>query len=305
MYYIILDLEWNNAYAWKLQGAINEIIEFGAVKLDENLQEVDTFSSLVKSQIGKKLMGRVKRLTNLTNADISVGEPFNKVASEFRKWVGTGDNIILTWGDGDIRVLLDNYRYFCVIEKIPFLTRYADLQKYYQKMHGLHASRQIGLSDAAVRLEIDPTLYDTHRALGDSLLSAECLRKAFDRDLLAGMTVCCDETFYSRLLFKPTVIKKLTNPSVDRKELFYTCENCGRKAKRLTEWKYSNQYFRAEFVCEPCDRKYRVGVRFKKYYDSIDIRKTATLVLPGDDEECGCADGEPEAGAADSAAEVN
>ena len=31
---VILDLEWNGAYSRRLHGFINEIIEFGAVKLD-------------------------------------------------------------------------------------------------------------------------------------------------------------------------------------------------------------------------------------------------------------------------------
>ena len=37
---VILDLEWNGAYSRRLHGFINEIIEFGAVKLDEKLNIV-------------------------------------------------------------------------------------------------------------------------------------------------------------------------------------------------------------------------------------------------------------------------
>ena len=35
MEYIILDLEWNAAYSRRRGGFINEIIEFGAVKVDD------------------------------------------------------------------------------------------------------------------------------------------------------------------------------------------------------------------------------------------------------------------------------
>ena len=76
-----MDLEWNNTYAKKANGYINEIIEIGAVKLDEDLETVDTFSCIIRSQIGKKLRGTVKRLTQLTNADISSGMPFTKAFS--------------------------------------------------------------------------------------------------------------------------------------------------------------------------------------------------------------------------------
>ena len=35
--YVILDLEWNGTYSRRIKGFINEIIEFGAVKVDEQL----------------------------------------------------------------------------------------------------------------------------------------------------------------------------------------------------------------------------------------------------------------------------
>ena len=41
MNFIIFDLEWNNAYNYKLKRGMNEIIEIGAVKLDENLDVVE------------------------------------------------------------------------------------------------------------------------------------------------------------------------------------------------------------------------------------------------------------------------
>ena len=55
---------------------MNEIIEIGAVKLDAALQEIDSFSVIIKSQIGKRLQSRVKTLTHLTNDDIANGISF-------------------------------------------------------------------------------------------------------------------------------------------------------------------------------------------------------------------------------------
>ena len=76
MYYVILDLEWNNTYDRKTRGFINEIIEIGAVLLDESLNEVSRFSRLIRSQIGKKLRGSVKQLTHITNEDLDNGIPY-------------------------------------------------------------------------------------------------------------------------------------------------------------------------------------------------------------------------------------
>ena len=54
MGYIVLDLEWNSAY-YKPQGRfINEIIQIGAVKMNDNFDIVDTFQVYIKSKIVKK-----------------------------------------------------------------------------------------------------------------------------------------------------------------------------------------------------------------------------------------------------------
>ena len=65
MNFIIFDLEWNNAYNYKLKRGMNEIIEIGAVKLDENLDVVDTFKQLIKPQLSRKLGSRFKNLTHI------------------------------------------------------------------------------------------------------------------------------------------------------------------------------------------------------------------------------------------------
>ena len=51
MSYVILDLEWNGSYSKVLHKFVNEIIEIGAVKLDENLKVIDTFKQLIKPKL--------------------------------------------------------------------------------------------------------------------------------------------------------------------------------------------------------------------------------------------------------------
>ena len=48
MNFVILDSEWNGTYSRRLKGFMNEIIEFGAVKVDGNLHVLDTFDALVR-----------------------------------------------------------------------------------------------------------------------------------------------------------------------------------------------------------------------------------------------------------------
>ena len=57
MQYIVMDLEWNNVYSIKRGGFMNEVIEIGAVRLDEQLCEIDAFSHLIKSQLASGCAG--------------------------------------------------------------------------------------------------------------------------------------------------------------------------------------------------------------------------------------------------------
>lgn len=280
MQFIVMDLEWNNTYAKKANGYINEIIEIGAVKLDEDLETVDTFSCIIRSQIGKKLRGTVKRLTHLTNADINAGMPFTKAFSVFRKWIGNEETVILTWGDGDIRVLLDNFKYLNGIKVIPFLNKYCDLQKSFQKINNSSKGQQTGLLTAAEMVGIDPEMFIHHRALGDSMLTAEIFKKIYFDDNISSDFIECNDEFYSKLLYKAKVIRNIDNPLVDKKRLNHTCEACGTACEQLTKWKFHCQFFRANFYCEKCDLTYSVGVRFKKLYDQVEFRKIVSVKEP-------------------------
>ena len=278
MRYIVADLEWNNTYAPKTRGFINEIIEIGAVMLDESFDIISEFSCFIKPQIGKKLRSTVKQLTHITNDDINGGLPVTKALSNFKRWIGSGDNVLLTWGDGDIRVMIDNFRYLNGIGNIPFLSYYADAQKYFQIRQGISKANQIGLSTAAESVGIQAEDYSHHRALDDSKLTAECLRRVLDRRELAKLITPCDDKFYQKLAFKPHAISNINSPLIDKSLLSYTCEDCGCSGRQLSEWKYSNQYFRAVFKCPTCGKKVRVAVRFKKYFDRLETRKTVTVI---------------------------
>lgn len=283
MHYIIIDLEWNNVYARKTRGFINEIIEIGAVMLDENLNQVDEFSCFVKSQIGKKLRSNIKQLTHITNDDVRNGELFTKAMSNFKAWIGDRENVILTWGDGDIRVLIENFRYLNGINTIPFLDHYIDIQRYFQLKKELPLSKQIGLFPAAEMVGIDPESFAHHRALEDSLITAECFRRVFDKNDFFDNVLECNEAFYGKLAFKPHAISNINSPLVDKSLLNYKCENCGVNGEIIKNWRYSNQYFRAIYLCPKCGQKVRVAVRFKKYFDRLETKKNVSII--SDDEE--------------------
>lgn len=89
MSYVILDLEWNGSYSKVLHKFVNEIIEIGAVKLDDELNVCDTFTMLVAPKIGKKLCSKVKQLTKITNEELKdEGVSFIRAISLFSDFLG-------------------------------------------------------------------------------------------------------------------------------------------------------------------------------------------------------------------------
>lgn len=277
MYYIIMDLEWNNVFVSRTKSFMNEIIEVGAVMLNENLEEVGEFSCFVKSKVGKKIRSNIKKLTHITNDDMRSGEPFETVMKSFEDWIGGRENVILTWGNSDIRVIIENFRFLTGRKTVPFLSNYTDAQRYFQLKRNIPVDRQLGLFNAAEDVGLDPNSFSHHRALDDSLLTAECFRQVYADDF-DGYIQPCDDMFYEKLFFKPYAISNMNSPLVDKSLFNYTCEECGVKGKLVKKWRYSNQYFRANYVCPQCGKRVRVAVRFKKYFDRLDTRKTVTLI---------------------------
>lgn len=277
MQYIVMDMEWNTAYSKKLGGFMNEVIEIGAVKLNDALEELDSFSVIIKSQVGKRLQSRVKTLTHLTNEDIANGISFETAVQQFAEWVGTEENTFLTWGDGDIRTLIKNCVYFLEQDTLPFVCNYADLQKYCQSFTDVAGSgQQLGLSAAAEKLGIDPDAFPHHRALDDSRLTVACFRRVFDSDKLKK---------YARLRFKPYFISDMKSHLIDRRVFYCLCDVCGGKVRQEKKWKHVNHSFRADFFCKACNRHFRVSVRCKQLYDRVDVKKTYSDIVADTEEK--------------------
>ena len=284
MFYVIMDLEWNNSYNKIYRSFVNEILEIGAVMVNEDLEVIDTFSVIIRSQLIKKLSGRVKNLTHITNEDMSSGISFQRAVSDFSKWIGSRNCVFMSWGNSDIRVLYDNFNMFCRVSGIPFLTQYVDLQKYCQEFIVSAGNQQIGLVNAAVEMGIDISDCNFHRALEDSLLGLRCLKKCFNRDHLLNSAVICDRSFYQKLLFKSNLITNINSPKIDRSKMKCKCEKCGEQMRRMSDWKTVNQAFTALFFCKNCERLVNCAIKFKEYYDRVDMKTSVTEIVKTDED---------------------
>ena len=279
MQYIILDLEWNTAFDKRRKEFVNEIIEFGAVKLDEQLEEIDTFSSFVKPVIEKKLTSRVRKLTHITNEDVQNAEKYLPVTNHFTDWIGEDpDTIFMSWGDMDIRALISNNGAAFNNVRIPYIHHYVDLQDCFMKQKGLPKAHQIGLSSAAEMIDVDPESFALHRALDDSILASVCFRAIYDEMDLDDFVIEVDEEFYQQMLFKPYIIKDMDDTGVDKAMLDCSCILCGAPATKVSEWRFSGSSFHAIYKCGPCNQKYRVNVQFKRQYNQVVSKKTVLKI---------------------------
>lgn len=271
MEYAILDLEWNAAYSRKLKGYINEIIEFGAVKCGPGLRPIDTFSCFVRPQVGKHLNSVVADLTSITEENLTGGVTFMQAVSQFKKWLG--DRVLITWGSSDILTLIVNCRYFNGEDRVPFLTRYCDLQRYAEERLGLGTKEQAGLATVAELLHLDVSEMEHHRALDDSLVTLEIFRRVYDREALAPHILTCNGEFYNKMTYRTSYITDLRDPLIRREYLDFTCPACGGRCRRTGHWEQRNKGFRAPFRCRSCGHRFFGRVIIKQKYEGLSVNK--------------------------------
>lgn len=277
MEYVILDLEWNAAYSKRLKGYLNEIIEFGAVKFNEKFEIIDSFSSFVKLQVGKKISSLVSSLTSIHDENLTGARLFMQVASSFKKW--SEGCVIMTWGTSDIHALIENFRYFNGSEKVPFLDKYMDIQEYCQEKLIGDLSEQMGLNKAAEISNVDISRYKHHRAFEDSLIAMEICRKTMDfTDIANYIQDASKDEFYRKMTFKTSIVCDIEHPLVKEKSLFFICEKCGENATRLTKWQLKNKKFFADFLCKNCGHKFTGRVQIKEKYEGIVVNKKSISV---------------------------
>ncbi|MBO6242167.1 MAG: exonuclease domain-containing protein [Butyrivibrio sp.] len=174
--YIVFDLEWNQGEAPVTQNGktLNfEIVEIGAIKLNEKRQKIGEFSRLIKPQVHTQMHKITGKLIHLSMEDLENGDSFVDVAADFLKWCGE-DYIFCSWGPLDLREFQCNLDFF----GLPLLSdrplAFFDVQKLYSLSFDDGKSR-VSLSTAAEERNIKLD-YPFHRALADAAYTAEVLK---------------------------------------------------------------------------------------------------------------------------------
>ena len=131
MNYIVFDLEWNQCPYGKDRENKRlpfEIIEFGAVKLDENRKVIDKFQQIVKPAVYHRLHYRTKEILNIDKNTLESGLSFSKSVRRFLRWCGE-DIVFCTWGPTDLIELQRNLKYYTMLHFLEGPVRYMTFRK--------------------------------------------------------------------------------------------------------------------------------------------------------------------------------
>ena len=175
MYYITLDLEWNQAYAEKalaVQRRLSsrlrgEVIQIGAVKLDKHLNVCGSYQIIVKPKYFKRLHRHVSELTGITQEQMDMGTPLPEAAERFKKWCGK-DFAFLTWGPDDIPMLKENFHVHDI--NASWLDKVYDLQVIFNRQTE-DSTKQRSLEYAMDYYGLEQHL-PAHDALNDAYFTA-------------------------------------------------------------------------------------------------------------------------------------
>ena len=198
MNYIVFDLEWNQSpsgHAGEHPRMPFEIIEIGAVKLNDNFEIVDEFSQLIKPKLYTKLHKYIKDILNYDEETLkNEGVPFKDACSRFLEWcaqpideeessalddsnIASADGLnyaFCTWGPSDLAYLQTNMDFY-YMKKLPFPLKFYDIQQIYADKYSKDNSvSKLEKAIDKLKLEHDRPF---HAAINDAYYTARVMQE--------------------------------------------------------------------------------------------------------------------------------
>ena len=175
MVHIVIDLEMNpvsKTFKDIRRLTTDEVIEIGAVKLDENYKQIDEFQCYVRPQYGE-ITKHITKLTSITQELVADKPFFPEAFQNFMDWIGTWDMTLYSWSNSDINQLKDECAFKMPKYDIARLERqWKDLQKAFDDRLGLHSSLALKHAIGAMNRDFEGM---QHSALADAANTAAIL----------------------------------------------------------------------------------------------------------------------------------
>lgn len=192
MNYIVFDLEFNQGFNYtdETKNMINpkcpfEIIQIGAIKLNENFETISTLNILVKPEIYTMINPFVKRLTGITMDELNTGKSFKEMYEIFSDFITSDRSVLCVWGVSDITELFRNIAYY-ELDATVVPKEYINIQSFASKKLGCKKGINIGLGNATKLLDI-PIESEFHNALNDAYYTTEVLKKIYSEEIKTSL----------------------------------------------------------------------------------------------------------------------
>ncbi|MGL5259810.1 MAG: exonuclease domain-containing protein [Lachnospiraceae bacterium] len=295
--YIVIDLEWNqgNQKDDNNQKKLPfEIIEIGAVKLNESLEFTDEFSSLIKPQVYEKMHEITGELIQIQMEELEQEEDFPVVINEFLKWCGE-DYIFATWGPLDLLELQRNIKFYGLSPLAENPIAFLDVQKLFSIAFEDGKKRR-SLEYAIDFVNIDKMI-PFHRAYYDAYYTSKILYLLNDEKYLTRYsfdTFCLPKSRkeeikivfddYSKYISREFETKK--DLMSDREVISTKCYLCRCNLKKKMKWftKNNKHYYNLAYCEKHGYIKYKIRVR-KSEDDKIYTVKTSKMITNKQAEE--------------------
>ena len=289
MNYIVLDLEWNQSNTGEepeVKEMPFEIIDIGAIKMNEEKVMIDEFNQLVKPAVYLHMHKITSKIIHLHMRDLRKGNPFTQVAGEFLDWCGK-DYIFCTWGPLDLYELQRNLRFYDMEPLSDKPLKFLDVQKLFSIAYEDRKSRR-SLEYAIDFLNIEKDI-PFHRAFSDAYYTAKVLETLKD-DVLENYSI---DTFvlpgsreeeihvmfhdYMKYISREFPDKQI---AMEDKEVISTkCYLCHKNIRKTIRWFTPNgkHYYSVSFCPVHGHMKSKIRVR-KSENEGVYIVKTSKFI---------------------------
>lgn len=263
MNYIVLDLEWNQSTSGKnkeKKAMPFEIIEIGAIKLNDQFQIIDRFQTVVRPVVYPQLNYISQEVTGFTYKELKNGPKFPGAFRTFRNWCGTEPYRFCTWGPLDLTELQRNMQYYH-FPLFPAPVYFYDVQElfsYVEKEGSLRRSLEYAVDYYKI-----PKQEEFHRALSDAYYTALVIchmdKNFFQRnytvDTFQKPKTPGDEIFVTGDFSEKYISRCFPNKTTamkDKEVISTRCYKCGRKLRRKIQWFSDNNknYYSLAFCTE-------------------------------------------------------
>lgn len=293
--YIVLDLEWNQNAGGKEEAVDHfpfEIIEIGAVRLNETMEETGEYRRLIKPRVYTELHEKILEVTHMDQQTLmEEGICFEEAVKEFFLWCGE-DPVFCTWGSMDLTELQRNIAYYGLPDPFKKPLLYYDIQKLYSLLEG----------DGKDRVSLDVAVFESgvmeerpfHRALDDAHYTGRIMSKMDFKKVEAYWSTdyyCLpankeEEIYlvfprYSKYISRPFESKQAAIEDKTVTDLI--CCKCHRMLKKKIRWFSVNQKVYTALGCCPVHGNVKGKIRLRRNDEGM-VYVVKTMKLIGEDE---------------------